>query len=97
MALGNNRPRNWGKDSQEAALAILLSRRNVAYEVKGDRLLVWPKNATCELRKMATTVATLENTKRGEWTSNNPFDGSIIAKSCSQRDCIRKTIEQRWL
>lgn len=30
MALGTSRPRNWGKESQEAALAILLKREHAA-------------------------------------------------------------------
>jgi hypothetical protein len=98
MALGNSNPRNWGKEAQEIALSLLLKQRNAAFSVTSDgRLMVWPKNNAAELKMLAVSVATLEHPRNGLWTSCSPFDGSVIATGCSQRDCIRKTIAARWM
>lgn len=101
MALGNNRPRNWGKDAQQAALAILLKQRNAAYKV------VTHTNGAIDLMVAATdgtitlpfsTLATLHHEGRANWEARNPITGDVIASNCiSQREAIRKAIEQRWV
>lgn len=94
MTLGNSKPRNWGKDSQNAAINLLLAERKVVFRVKKDVLYLAPSDGinTLDYR----SVATLVNVRRGRWESYNVFDGVVIADGCSRLDCIRKTINILW-
>lgn len=105
MTLGMSRPRNWGKDSQQAALEIALLRRHVAFRTsklrpRADgtrRLALWlaPSRDGLTL-PFAETCAELENVRRGLWEARHPFDGRLLAKGISERDVIRATIEAVW-
>lgn len=99
MALGTNRTRNWGREAQEIALALLLKHRRVAYQVKprGTLLELWltPSHNGLTL-PFTETVASLVNVRRGLWHAESPFDGRVLAKGISQRDVVRATIQTVW-
>lgn len=104
MALGTNRTRNWGKDTQIAALSLLLHSRKVAYktqEVKSydgltHKSLWLTPSANGITLPFIESVANLVNTARGRWEALHPFDGRLLAKGISERDVIRSTIEKVW-
>lgn len=99
MALGNSRPRNWGKEAQQIALEVLCKHRKVAYKVTAL------KNDCKELSLAASNGAVtlpyawncrLENVRRGRWISVSFQDGHEISSGISLRECIRKTITDVW-
>lgn len=101
MALGNSRPRNWGKDSQEIALALLLKRNNLAYQLTPMPALDQKPRMALKLagRKgevttpFAETCAELVNVRRGVWKALHVVDGRTLAAGISLRDAVRRTIE----
>lgn len=106
MALGTSRTRNWGKETQEAALACLLERVHVAYQVRpvkqpagtAKTLSLWltPSRDGLTLPYCQGTCANLVNTRRGHWEAHHPFDGRVLAKGISLRDVVRATIQAVW-
>lgn len=99
MTLGTSRPRNWGREAQECALSLMLSRRRVAYQVKprGRLLELWltPSHGGVTLPFMET-VASLVNVRRGLWRAEHPVDGRVLASGISKRDVIRAAIQIIW-
>lgn len=95
MALGTSRPRNWGKESQQIALEILMKRRNVAFKVVKGVLFLTPSKNGISL-PFIESVASMVNTRRGRWESRHPFDDRVLATGVSERDVIRKTIQAVW-
>lgn len=99
MALGNSKPRNWGKNDQEIALWSIMKRRKVAYKIVNKNnvitLFLTPSNGDITL-PFTDSVATLVNERRGLWIARHQFDDRILARGISQRDVIRATIEQVW-
>ena len=105
MALGNGRPRNWGKDFQQIALTSILKKRNVAYQTRPVRtsrkekmLDLWltPSRNGLTLPFYLGSCATLTNTRRGRWEATHPVDGRILATGISLRDVVRATIQEVW-
>lgn len=96
MTIGSKRVRNWGKEAQEQALALLLKRRRLAYEVttRGARmeLRIAPSHGGITL-PFVDTIATLVHVRRGLWRAEHPFDGHMLASAVSQRDVIRMAIQ----
>ena len=105
MALGTNKTRNLGKETQIAALNLLLYSRKVAYRttpVKShdglQRKALWlTPSAKGVTLHFIGSVADLVNTARGQWEALHPFDGRVLAKGISERDVIRSTIEKIWI
>jgi len=95
MALGNSRPRNWGKEAQEGALRLACLRGKVAYQVRKDALFL-AASANGLTLPFVESVAMLENDRRGHWVARNLFDDRVIATGVSQRDVIRATIDAVW-
>lgn len=106
MALGTNRTRNWGKEAQECALALLLKRARVAYDVRpvrtpqgnDKRLFLWltPSHNGLTLPFYQGSCADLVNVRRGRWEARHPFDGRVVATGCSLCDVVRATIQAVW-
>lgn len=94
MALGNSKPRNWGKDVQEGRLRIALNRLKVAFKVERGFLYLAPSAKGITLP--FASVASLHNTQRGRWEAWSVFDDTVIGRGISQRDCIRATVEAVW-
>ena len=94
MSLGTNHARNWGRDAQEAMLALVMHDRQVAYRVRGNLLYLAGSND--EITLPFSSVAMLENTTRGRWESRHVFDGRLLATGISRRDVIRATIQAVW-
>jgi hypothetical protein len=96
MTIGTKRARNWGKEAQEQALALLLQRRRLAYQVvtrgTATELRVAPSHRGVTL-PFVDTVATLIHVRRGLWRAEHPFDGHVLASAVSQRDVIRMAIQ----
>ena len=99
MTLGTSRPRNWGKESQQIALDMLIKRRRVAYRTQsaGDHLTLWltPSHGGITL-PYTESVADLVNVRRGRWEARHPFDGRLLATGISLRDVVRATIQEVW-
>lgn len=95
MALGTSRPRNWGKESQQIALEILMEHRNVAFKVKRGVLFLAPSRNGVTL-PFVESVASLLNTRRGRWEARHPFDDRVLATGVSERDVVRATIQAVW-
>jgi hypothetical protein len=99
MALGNSRPRNWGKDFQMIALHDVLKRRRVAYQIKksGKLLELWltPSHNGVTL-PFVQSFARLVNVRRGFWRAESIEDGGILATGVSERDIVRATIQGIW-
>lgn len=99
MPLGTHRTRNWGKEAQDCALALLLARRRVVYQIKprGRLLELWlaPSHEGVTL-PFVETVASLVHVRRGFWRSEHPINGNVLATGISQRDVIRATIQTVW-
>ncbi len=101
MAFGNSRPRNWGKESQQAALELAMLRQSVAWRATptraARRLALWltpsRDGVTLPFREVA---ADLFNVRRGRWEARHPFDGRLLAVGVSERDVIRATIQTVW-
>lgn len=99
MTLGTPRPRNWGKETQAAALAIAMQRGKVAYQVRTSKhgKTLWlagsDKGVTLPFIE---SCANLINTRRGRWEARHPFDDRLLAAGCSERDVIRATIQAVW-
>ena len=104
MALGTSRPRNWGKESQQIALDLLMLRNHVAYKTR-------PQGGTATLRKrslwltpsrdgttlpFAESCCTLIHIRRGHWEARHPYDDRLLATGISERDVIRATILAVW-
>lgn len=104
MALGTNRTRNWGKDTQMAALSLLLHSRKVAYKTQEvesrdglpHKSLWLAPSAKGVTLPFIESAADLVNTVRGRWEARHPFDGRLLASGISERDVIRATIERVW-
>lgn len=95
MALGTNRTRNWGREAQASALAILLETRNVAYQVRQNVLYLAASRNGLTL-PFHESVARLEQIKRGYWVAYSMWDDRVIVSGISQRDVIRATIQTVW-
>lgn len=88
------------------ALACLLAREHVAYQVRPittpegskKRLSLWltaSRNGVT-LPFCHGSCADLVNTRRGRWEAKHPFDGRTLATGCSLRDVVRTTIQAVW-
>lgn len=103
MALGTNRTRNWGKEAQECALALLLKRARVAYKVASagtgarlrEVLFLAPSHNGVTL-PFIDAPAELFHVRRGRWEARHPFDGRVLATGISLRDVVRATIQVVW-
>jgi hypothetical protein len=97
MALGKDRPRNWGKGSQIAALNMLLRDRKLAYKMVEHNgvidLMIAPSNGKITLGFQ--TLATMEHVSNGLWASKDVFSGEEITTGCSEHEVVRKTIMMR--
>lgn len=92
MTLGNPRPRNWGAEAQEAALALALKHHHVAYKLQDDLLFLAPsKNGTT--LPFVESCASLVNIRRGCWEARHLFDDHVLATGVSKRDVIRATVQ----
>ncbi len=101
MGIGVPRPRNWGVESQNAALAILMLRRKVTYKVEHDKQqhLVLKLAAHDEEKGITLPfedAAELVNVERGRWKAFSLWDGRELASGISQRDVVRATIDAVW-
>lgn len=99
MTLGTSRPRNWGIEAQSAALGLLMSQRNVGYNVrtiKNGRTFLQLYKQRDNMKLPVEWECELENVGRGRWISTSSNDGAEIAQGCSQRDVIRATIQKVW-
>lgn len=92
MALGVTRTRNWGKEDQDGALRMALSRRAVAYQIRDGRLYIARTNGDVTL-PFNSSFACLKHVRRGRWEAESIFDGRLMATECSQRDVVRAAIE----
>lgn len=104
MTLGTSRPRNWGKDSQMVALALVLKCKRVAFDLRTTRALdgrrrqaLWltPSHNGVTL-PFVQSFADIVHVKRGVWTATHPWDGRVLARGVSERDVVRATIEAIW-
>lgn len=99
MTLGVSRPRNYGKELQQALLAIACLRGKVAYKVQtrhGRMELRLAPSAGGLTLPFNYSVATLLHPRRGRWEARHPFDDRLLATGISQRDVIRATINAVW-
>jgi hypothetical protein len=100
MALGNNKPRNWGKESQLAALSMLCQRRRVDYLTIKKKarmyLCLFKKDYLNNIQLPVEWECELVNERRGRWSSYSSRDGKLIASGVSQRDAILRTIALVW-
>lgn len=106
MALGTSRTRNWGKEAQAGALAILLQRAKVAYKVcplrpvsPGQRrvsLWLTPSHNGLTLPFYGGSCAELVTVRRDRWEARHLWDGRVLASGCSLMDVVRATIQQVW-
>ena len=99
MALGKDRPRNYGAGQQQACLNIVCLERKVATKVVTHKhgvidLLAAPSNGKITLS--FSTIATLEHPCRGLWRALHPFTGEELASAPTQRECIRRTLLIVW-
>lgn len=103
MGIGMPRARNWGKDAQQSALAILLESKKVAHKVanvgtgprKHEMLFLAGSHGGLTL-PFTDGVADLVHACRGRWEARHPFDGRLLAYGVSKRDVIRATIKAVW-
>ncbi len=102
MSLGSSRPRNWGREAQASALALVMKARNVVFEIRTEGKGSWRhKVLYLAASKGGTTlpftsVATLANVKRGQRQARHHYDGRLLATGVSLRDVVRATIEAAW-
>lgn len=92
--LGTSRPRNYGLEDQQIALAITLKQHSVAYDVRGGDL--WLAGHRGEITLPFEHVASLANVSRGRWEARSLWDGRVLAEGVSQRDVVRATIQEVW-
>ena len=76
------------------ALNTLLLERQVAYSIRGDRLLLAASNQRFTLP--FEEVARLVNVQRGRWEALSLWDDHVVATGVSQRDVVRATIFATW-
>lgn len=104
MTLGTARPRNWGKEAQQARLALLEKNRNVTFRTKAlrdsvegqRRVLLQLAPAKDGIVLNFASFAELTNTARGRWESRAISDDTLIATGISQCDVIGNTIDVLW-
>ena len=99
MALGKDRPRNYGAGQQQACLNILRFERKVTTKVVTHKhgvidLLAAPSNGKITL--LFSTIANLEHPRYGLWRSLHPFTGEEMASGPTQREYIRRTLLIVW-
>ena len=90
MALGNNRPRNHGKDQQGAILRLALHRRNLTYKIVKGELWIAPSKGNTTLP--FASFAYFEHPAKGQWEAHHIVSGRLLAKGISKIDVIGKTI-----
>lgn len=99
MSLGTPRPRNWGKDEQKIALALLLERNKVAYRIRNSELgpTLWlAASANGTTLPFIDCCANLVHARRLRWEARHPFDDRLLAVGCSKLDVVRATIQAAW-
>lgn len=103
MALGLARVRNWGREAQEGALALVLARSRLAYRVRPagrgrarrERLFLAASFNGVTL-PFTEAVADLGHKGRGRWEAQSLWDARVLATGVSRRDVIRATIQTVW-
>lgn len=107
MALGTNKARNWGREAQQIALALVMASKHVAYRVttrnlphlvatgRQHELWLTPSRGGLTL-PFTETVATLVHVRRGLWRAESTRTGAVLGTGISITDVIRNTIEQVW-
>jgi hypothetical protein len=100
MALGNSRPRNWGKESQQTSLLIACRRGKVDYRIRKNKhsvfLGLFAKDHKNDIELPVAWECELVNEKHGAWVSRSIQDGAAIARGVSQCDVIFQTIRTVW-